>query len=162
MSAPRPAPEAEHLERLDQEELLELHNQLLRGDPDARAKIADRVFIPLLHTMGRLNPRHSRGSILQEATEDALISYLNHPEQYDPEKRGLFGYLVMSASGDLKNALAKDRRTRKHEFSVGNMFEIDGVATAAAMRALGRRQGRRTPKTPTMAEQEGDRDRNDD
>ena len=46
------------------------------------------------------------------------MSYLKHPQQYNPEKRGLFGYLVMSADGDLRNALAKQRRRSDREISL--------------------------------------------
>lgn len=60
-------------------------------------------------------------NFVQDAATDALLSYVKRPAQYDPSKRGLLGYLVMAAEGDLKNALAKIKRRRAHEIAVDDV-----------------------------------------
>lgn len=49
------------------------------------------------------------------------MSYLKRPEQYDPSKRSLLGFLAMAAEGDLRNALAKIKRRTKIEVSMENV-----------------------------------------
>jgi DNA-directed RNA polymerase specialized sigma24 family protein len=55
---------------------------------------------------------------VEQAVSDALIVYVKSPAQYDAQKRGLFGFLLMSAEGDLLNALAKAKRRRRHEVAL--------------------------------------------
>ena len=50
-----------------------------------------------------------------DSVVEALMSYVKRPTQFDPEKRGLRGFLTMAADGDLLNALAKRKRRREKE-----------------------------------------------
>src|SRR5438132_7157882 len=46
---------------------------------------------------------------------------MKNPAQVDEKKRGLVGYLLMSAEGDLKNALAKGKREKSKEISLDDV-----------------------------------------
>ncbi|MGD9715210.1 MAG: hypothetical protein AB7V46_24615, partial [Thermomicrobiales bacterium] len=50
--------------------------------------------------------------LADEAAIDALLSYAERPEQYDPEKLELERYLRMAARGDLSNLRSKESRRR--------------------------------------------------
>ena len=43
------------------------------------------------------------------------MSYMKAPDQYDPLKMKLRGYLEMAAEADLQNILDKEKRRREHE-----------------------------------------------
>ena len=148
----RPELPAERRERLDPDELLELHRKILSGDLTARETLADKVLLPMLHTMGRRHPEETSGTVLLHAVENALISYLNRPEQYKPERgSNLLTYLVMAAGGDRLNELDRRHRRRKREVQlapVGNIFDVEEAATAAALRTLHERRGGRVRPKP--------------
>lgn len=59
--------------------------------------------------------------LILDAVEDALVNYIKRPAQYQPKKRGLWGYLVMAATGDLLNAIEKERRTLSREKPVADV-----------------------------------------
>jgi hypothetical protein len=44
------------------------------------------------------------------AAEDAILAYIKNPMSYDPENKTLRNNLRMSADGDMKNLLKKERR----------------------------------------------------
>jgi RNA polymerase sigma-70 factor, ECF subfamily len=88
----------------------DLHAALLAGDVTAPARIAEAFMPPLVERtgvgFGSLGDPH----LVATAVEDALISYFERPGQYDPTRLDLFGYLYMSARGDLLNMVSKSRR----------------------------------------------------
>ncbi|HET8628271.1 MAG TPA: sigma factor [Thermomicrobiales bacterium] len=102
MSRPPPLPSPE--------EGRALHARLLAGDPVAPAELAEAY---LDHLAGWLQARN-RGvrdpHLHDEAAEDALLALIKDPGSYDPARLGLTAYLHMSAQGDLRNLLAKERR----------------------------------------------------
>ena len=85
----------------------QIHQRLLRRDPTASAECAEGVIGPLTNKLEGRFPRLRESDLLADAVTDAVFSYLRRPEQYDPTRRGLLGFLGMAAEGDLKNALAK-------------------------------------------------------
>jgi RNA polymerase sigma-70 factor (ECF subfamily) len=97
----------------DDEWCRRIHERLLAGDPTASAdlaeKVGDVVFEKLSKKYARRDP-----DMVRDAAWDAIRAYMEHPATFDPGKRGLIGYLVMSADGDLRNALAKVRRRREN------------------------------------------------
>jgi len=91
----------------------EQHNLLLAGDPVASAIIADRIYPIMIKHLQYKYPEISQDIIVSAAT-DAMINYLKRPEQYNPQKASLEGYLKMAANGDLKNILKSEKiRSRK-------------------------------------------------
>jgi len=92
-----------------------IHERLTANDPTASAELAE-TFLPLLVTHLKLQfPMPTPIELLNDAAEDALINYIRNPASFDPSKRGLKGFLEMSARGDVLNALAKSQRRRNRE-----------------------------------------------
>ncbi len=92
----------------------EQHRLLVEGDPIAPAAISERVYPHLRLHLDQKFPGVDEDLIIS-AVNDALISYLKHPQQYDPTKKSLVNYLKMAASRDLLNALDSKKRRRKRE-----------------------------------------------
>jgi hypothetical protein len=84
----------------------EFHARLLEDDITVTAEIANVYLEPLVKILLGKYPQLDDPHFVPTAVEDALLSYFNRPEQFDP-RRGisLFSYLQMSAIGDLKNLL---------------------------------------------------------
>lgn len=91
---------------------LELHTQLLAGDPTASARIAEALFEPLVEKLSRRFPRVDP-ELVPTAAIDAWASYVKAPEKFDSSKRSLLGYLAMAGEGDLLNALDRLKREKK-------------------------------------------------
>jgi len=96
----------------------EIHERLLAGDVTAPAELAEALLEPLLQRLARKYPQLPDPNILYDAVTDALMSYIRCPAQFDPARLGLIGFLVMAADGDLRNALAKEKRRRQKEISL--------------------------------------------
>jgi RNA polymerase sigma-70 factor (ECF subfamily) len=99
----------------DDEWYRQLHGRLLAGDPIASTELAEVIWASLVREMERRYPQLKQSEHLRDAASDALISYIKNPAQFDPTKRGLPGYLIMAAAGDLRNALAKVSRRKLRE-----------------------------------------------
>ena len=105
------------------EDALELFARLRPDDTVGHADFAVAFLPPLVAYLRRNNTAHD--DHLCEAAEDAIISLFKNPARFDPA-RGitLQGYLCMSAGGDLKNILDRERRHHtRREF-----VEIDEIA----------------------------------
>jgi RNA polymerase sigma-70 factor (ECF subfamily) len=103
-----------------------IHERLLAADPVAPTELAEAMWKPLVMELEKKHPRLSASDFLRDAVTDALISYIKQPTQFDPAKRGLFGFLVMAAEGDLRNALAKTTRRRQREVSIEEVELVGG------------------------------------
>ncbi len=99
----------------------QIHQRLLTRDPTASAECAEGVIGPLTKRLERRFPRLRESDLVADAVTDAVFSYLKRPEQYDPARRGLLGFLAMAAEGDLKNALAKRQSRREMEVSLDDV-----------------------------------------
>jgi RNA polymerase sigma-70 factor (ECF subfamily) len=98
--------------------LEDIHRRLLDRDPVAPAQLAELVLDPLTTRLRASFPQVPDPALIDDAAADAVLNYAERPEQFDPSKRGLFGYLQMSAGGDLKNALDVLRRRQRREESL--------------------------------------------
>ena len=103
---------------------IDIHKRLCEGDLTAFAELAEEVMESLVEKLSRKYPNLRDPDLPTEAVADALMDYSKRPEQFDPTQRGLFGFLVMSAEGDLKNALAKIARRKKKEIQLESV-EVD-------------------------------------
>lgn len=105
-----------------------IHERLLALDPVASTELADAVWTPLVKELRKRHPRLNPSDLLLDAAADAVMNYIKRPRQFDPDRRGLFDYLVMSAEGDLRNALAKASRRKRVEISVDDveLFSVVG------------------------------------
>jgi RNA polymerase sigma-70 factor (ECF subfamily) len=85
--------------------LTAIHHRLVDRDPVAPTDLAEMVLDPLCARVRRRFPSITDATMIHDAVVDAVLTYAEQPERFDPSKRGLLGYLMMSAEGDLKNAL---------------------------------------------------------
>ena len=88
----------------------------MKGDPVAPAVISERLYPTLKLHLEKKFPEVDEDLIIT-ALDDALISYLKHPQTYDPTKKSLVGYLKMAARRDLLNVLDSQQRRRRREVS---------------------------------------------
>jgi RNA polymerase sigma-70 factor (ECF subfamily) len=93
----------------------QIHKRLLTEDVTAPVELVDVLLGPLLDRLTRKYSKLHDPYLLPDAVTDALMSYIKCPAQFDPGKRSLIGFLFMAAEGDLRNALAKDKRRRHKE-----------------------------------------------
>jgi len=77
----------------------------------------------LVEDLSKRFPRLDDPHFVPTAVEDALLSYFDKPEQFDPQKGlSLFAYLRMSANGDIlteheKSAIRKRVEAASHQGS---------------------------------------------
>ena len=102
----------------------DIHKRLCEGDSTAPAELAEGVMKALIEKLSHKYPNLPDSDLPAEVAADALMDYIKRPEQFDPTQRGLFGFLVMAAEGDLKNALAKIARRHKKEIQL-EPVEVD-------------------------------------
>jgi len=104
-----------------------LHQRLLDDDVTASAEIAE-LFMPIvINKLSRGYPNLDP-HLIQTAVEDALMNYFGRPEQYDPAKLDMAGYLRMSANGDLLNLLEREKRVTNQQ-SLSEYVELSGDDT---------------------------------
>lgn len=104
-----------------------IHRRLLSDDPTASAQLARVYLEPVVAHLRASFPDVRDRDLLWDAAADAILNYAEDPSTYDPHKRGLFGYLKMSARGDLLNALDRESRRENVELDVvgGNRLQED-------------------------------------
>lgn len=99
----------------------ELHQRLLDGDLVASRDLAAAYLPALVDRLRRRFPRLDDESLVFDAATDAILSYAERPSQYKAGTMRLLPYLVMSADGDLKNALRRQRQRAQREFPGGDV-----------------------------------------
>lgn len=105
-----PAKHAGHVSRPDSDQLLQLHERLVEGNPTASAEIAEILYEWLLHRLQAAVAYASTEDVADVAA-DALVRYLANPDRFRPERgKGLAGFLLMDARGDLLNLLRSKRK----------------------------------------------------
>lgn len=105
------------------EEAVSLYNRLLANDPTASSELAEGFLTPLIHWLQKQNRRIAPELVCQ-AAEDAILNLIRKPSTFDPGKNlTLEKYLRMSAQGDLRNVLAKEKRKQGQEIS-WNVVEL--------------------------------------
>jgi RNA polymerase sigma-70 factor (ECF subfamily) len=119
-----------------------IHERLLAGEVTAPAELVEGLLELLLHRLTKRYPKLHDPDLLYDSVTDALLSYIKQPTQFNPGKRSLLGFLHMAAEGDLRNALAKDKRRRQKEISLeevelggpnGN-YELEGENSESQLR----------------------------
>jgi hypothetical protein len=90
-------------------DLAAILNLLHTGDPLARSDFADAVMEPLVSHLRRCRVE-ADDDAYWTAAGDAVLSVINNPAVYDPNRGPLRSFLCMSAEGDLRNALKRERR----------------------------------------------------
>lgn len=106
----------------------DLHQRMLDGDVTAPARIAE-LFMPVVtRKLRRKYPNMNDPHLVDTAVEDAILNYFARPEQYNPVKLGLLGYLRMSAEGDLRNLLQGEEKEADH-LRLNGSVELDDSGT---------------------------------
>jgi RNA polymerase sigma-70 factor, ECF subfamily len=111
----------------------ELHGRLLARDPVAPSVLAEAYLEPLAE---RLGPRFAwlDAHLIEGAAADSIMNLAEHPERFDPARGGLLAYLVMDASGDLRNAY------RARQRGAGRDVPLEDVADGPRARKLFREE----------------------
>lgn len=100
-------------------EEFDFHQRILaRDDPIAFSALADWLYHPLVHDVGKRAGFHADPVLVEEAVGQALLAYYNAPEKYDPSKISLKSYLIMAAYRDFQNAQVKENNLAKHQISL--------------------------------------------
>ena len=99
---------------MDDEWCRRIHERLLARDPTAPAELAETLGDVVFRKL-RMKYAAQEPDMVRDAAWDAIRGYMERPTAFDPGQRGLLGYLLMAAEGDLLNALAKIRRRRRRE-----------------------------------------------
>lgn len=90
------------------EEERDLHRRLMESDPVAPSEVCAAYIQPLTDGLRRLRWSETDEHLYVQAAGDAIFALVKKPSAYQPNRgKSLFGYLQMSAKGDLKNALSK-------------------------------------------------------
>src|SRR5437899_4812 len=106
----------------DQETVLALVRRLT-DDPAAPAEFAAAVYPRLLRDLQTMHPTEDPGRIA-DVVGDLVLTFVQQPQQYDPDRSSLRAYLRMAADGDLRNAQARERRRRAHEIPLESVAEL--------------------------------------
>lgn len=94
-------------------------------DPVAFAALAEWLYDDLVRETGRRAGGGADPVLVEEAVGQALLSYNDAPERYDPERAPLRGYLVMAAYGDYRNAVAKEARRTSGRVSLSDETDTE-------------------------------------
>ena len=93
---------------------LDFHQRLKQKADTVFSEICTAHFARLIDKF-RKKYRKMDQAIVCDKVTDVLLSLKDNPDQYDPEKKGLFSYLCMAIEGDLKNELDRTNRQRKKD-----------------------------------------------
>ncbi len=105
---------------LDLTASMAIHLRLLAGDPTATDDCVALWLPKLVLTLSANNPQVSATDdhFITTAAIDALLEYTCNPHKYDPQRSSLAHYLLMSAQGDLRNALRRNKTQRRDAISM--------------------------------------------
>jgi RNA polymerase sigma factor (sigma-70 family) len=94
---------------------IELQRRLLRKEETAFSEVCKKYLDPLVDHFTRIYSQDKKCSseLIHDAVTDALIDLIENPSRFKPELLTLEGYLRMSAEGDLRNMLTKEKRRLK-------------------------------------------------
>ena len=105
---------------------MEIHARLCEGDPVASADLAEAFLEPLATWLLRTN-RSVDSHICEQAAEDAILTLIKSPHTYRPDRGSLDAYLRMSAKGDLRNLMERERRHSSRRVEIGAVEHLPSV-----------------------------------
>ena len=95
-----------------------IDERLRAGDPLASAELAEACYQPLVRWLRRAFPEVDDPVFYFDAATEAILNYAERPAIFDPGRNSLSGFLRMSAAGDLRNCLSRQRRVRNYQVPV--------------------------------------------
>jgi DNA-directed RNA polymerase specialized sigma24 family protein len=104
----RPTPEAAS----------QLQLRLLAGDADAPADLLEAFAAPLIEALRRKFRALYDPDLVDEVVFDTLLSFPEHPQNYDPLRGSLWNYLYMDAYGNIVNAYQREKRLRERRIDL--------------------------------------------
>ncbi|WP_448639432.1 hypothetical protein [Geodermatophilus sp. URMC 63] len=109
-----------------QQQALEIHRRLLRGDPTASLDAAE-LLEPLTFRLRLKWPGPDYAEACGDAAVEVLVGYLQAPDRYDPTRSALLTWLVMQAHGDLLNAYASPQKRFERAWLVESSLVSDAT-----------------------------------
>ncbi len=111
-------------------EELELHNLLLLKDDAAFSRICEKYLEQTVRAVRQFNYKiHlTDSSLIDDTVVDSFFKYRENPQQFNPEKKSLAGFLRMNAEGDLKNTWAKRQRAQKKLIAIQDEDDFGSIA----------------------------------
>jgi hypothetical protein len=94
-----------------------LRARLLAGDTTASNDVAIAYLDDLADWLEKQYYEQHPNDCLT-AAQDAIVAFIKNPKSWRPDKKTLRGYLRMSADGDMKNLLEKERRHSEHRVNL--------------------------------------------
>ena len=92
-----------------------IDERIKRGDRTAREELAENFLGPLRTRLRRPFRWVRDRDLIDDAVVDAILSYIKHPDRYDPHRMSLPGYLLMTAKANVWDVLKGRRRREKCE-----------------------------------------------
>lgn len=105
----------------------ELHHRLVEGDTLASSKLIETLIEELVTRVSARARTSRESTLVVDAVTDSLLTYVQHPEKYNPSKSSLVSYLTMSAYRDYLNSLERERRRTHREISIENVEHLSSV-----------------------------------
>ena len=99
----------------------DLHRRLVEGDPIAPSELVEAYMEKLVKRVCSKARVTGDDMLANDAVADTLLGYAQEPTKYCPAKSSLLTYLTMSAHRDLLNMMAKERRRKNREVSLGGV-----------------------------------------
>lgn len=93
----------------DADKVAALFGRICTGDPLTQSDFIVAVLDPLAAHLRRWR-RDADEHLCTSAAGEAVLALVRNPASYDPSRRGLIGFLCISAECDLRNALKKEQK----------------------------------------------------
>jgi RNA polymerase sigma-70 factor (ECF subfamily) len=94
----------------DEKEILVAYQRLISGEPDAPADLVELCLDPLIRTLQLRYPVLPDPEWARDIATDSLLSFVQDPSRYIPERGPLWSYLILDASRNLQNLIQKEER----------------------------------------------------
>jgi RNA polymerase sigma factor (sigma-70 family) len=109
-------------------EELAFHRRLVaQDDPQAPDELASWLYFDLIRELRAREHISVPDDSIEEAVGDAILDYCENPEQFNPERGSLRGYLLMKARSDVHDMLARMRRQTRVKGPKGQEIRLVSV-----------------------------------
>lgn len=90
------------------------YRRLLAGEPDASGEVIELFLDALVRTLGSRYPNLPDPDLVIDTVIDTLFTFVQDPSRYDPARGALWTYLYIDADGDIRNAIARQKKHWNH------------------------------------------------
>lgn len=92
------------------EQISAAYQRLLAGEADAPSDLIELLLDPLVAALRRKVQSLPDPLLIDDTVTDSLLSLVQQPARFQPERGTLWNYLYMDALGDLRNAAKREHR----------------------------------------------------